>query len=135
MTRVLITLASLGVLASFALTLLWGLKARWNENMRRAVAIGYHRRWARRTFAVVVAAVLLVEAAVRLGAYRGMGSGSGFVFHWVHLPAAAAGFLLLVAMHFRYTGVRYPRFHKWLAYPCLASFGIAGVTGVGLAWV
>jgi hypothetical protein len=135
MTKVLITLASLGVLACFAITLYWALQMHKHEHMRREVTLAYHRWWARKTFWAVVGAVVLVEISVRMGAYRGMGSGSGFVFHWVHLPAAIAGTLLLAAIRFRYTGVQYPRFHKWLAYPCLLSFGIAGVTGVGLAWV
>jgi hypothetical protein len=91
-----------------------------------------HKRYTTFALGLALAAILATEAMVQLMDRSLLfGELRGSLF-WVHLPLAAAFFLLFLALRFRFTGLRAPRAHRALAYACLALYGGALGTGVAL---
>lgn len=85
-----------------------------------------HRISMRGVFFLVIAGVLILEVAIRLG-YIPSGEHK---FFWVHLVFAIPFFVLTAILVLWKNGIRSPSIHKRLGYLCLVTFIGALITGL-----
>lgn len=107
--------------ATLFLTALCGRKYAATRDARHCES---HMMCATGAFILMIAAIVSVELTKL--AQGSIGHGAVLA---VHLLFAIPFFLLFLLVFFLLTGIRAPRYHRMLVYPCLALFAAAFIIG------
>lgn len=103
------------------------VKSSHTREKRDELFLLFHTMCATGAFILIIVAVTSVEWLKKLEDTIGHGAVLA-----VHLLFAIPFFFLFVFLFFFATGIRAPRHHRLLVYPCLALFAMAFIAGAAM---
>lgn len=129
--KILIAICAIFLIIFITKTCSYGMRVR----IHRARSDNHHNIYKHKIFSnlflsLLIAIVLLIEISVRLGIMPKPDTRTLMT----HITSSAFFLILFLAIRFRFNGIDYPQFHKFLAYLCLVGFLFALTSGTIMLW-
>ncbi len=130
-TKILIAICAIFLIILIAKTCSNGMQCKMSRSKRsKSYYISGHKMYSAMFLSLMIATIVLIKISV----YAGILPKPDAQTLLTHVISSGIFLTLFLSIKFHFTGIRYPKIHKFLAYSCLASFLFALTSGTIMLW-
>lgn len=130
-TKILIAMCAIFLIILITKTCSNGMQCKMSRSKRsKNYHISGHKMYSSMFLLLMIATILLIK----MSTFTGILPKPDTQTLLTHVISSGIFLTLFLSIKFHFTGIRYPKLHKFLAYSCLVSFLFALTSGTIMLW-